>query len=277
MKKLSGSADKKQRSKKLKIYLGLLVIVTLIALIVFSIWWCRGKFFTKNPRFALRRIELRTMSSGYWKGRESAMWRRLGLKEGTNLFSLDLRDIRKKLLCISNLSNAEVEVVLPDTLKIDLTERVPRAFLGNLNSPWVLDDKCVLVPRSETIATRLDLPIITGFRDRNKKYYSGTELESARSAMALIMTVNQYFPKIKVMLVERIATGNPVNDKLVVWIKYFEQNDCCLYLPAMADRNTYYNKLLEFENAIEKARRNGENGKYFNLLFRGKVFIKEKP
>ena len=265
---------KKKISKKMKIIYGAIIMLVVVSLLVFTIWWCHNKLFTENPRFVLRRIELNTMSNGYWKNRESSMWRRLGLKEGENIFSVDLKKTREKLLCISNLSNAEVEIVLPDTLKIDLTERVPRAFLGNESSPWVLDDKCILVPRSETIATRLDLPVIIGYRDKKKKhYYSGTELEDARAAMALIMTVNQYFPKIKVLFVERIGTGNPVNDKLKVWIKYFDREVCCLYLPAIEDRNIYNNKLLIFQNAIEKARAAGDNRNTFNLLFRDKVII----
>ena len=185
---------KKKISKKMKIIYGAIIMLVVVSLLVFTIWWCHNKLFTENPRFVLRRIELNTMSNGYWKNRESSMWRRLGLKEGENIFSVDLKKTREKLLCISNLSNAEVEIVLPDTLKIDLTERVPRAFLGNESSPWVLDDKCILVPRSETIATRLDLPVIIGYRDKKKKhYYSGTELEDARAAMALIMTVEPGF------------------------------------------------------------------------------------
>lgn len=270
-KKISAPAGKKRTAKKMKFIIGLLFIFLFISLCIFSVWWCRTKLFTKNPRFTLKRIDIRTQPHGYWEGREASLWRRLDLKKGENLFAIDLKKTRQRLLSISNLSNAEVEIVLPDTLKVDLTERVPRAFLGNPNSPWVLDDKSILVPRSETVAPRLNLPVIAGCQ--NKKLHSGMELSDAHAAMTLIMTVNQYFPKIKVLHVSCIGSGNPVNNRLEATIRYFDREVCILKLPAVDNRNICNNKLISFENAIENARREGDNRNHFNLLYRGKVII----
>ena len=139
-KKSTGTGTATEKSKKIpddaaaarnrKIVLFFVLLVVLLALITGLIWLglkIPNVLFKENPRFVLKRLEV--TSSGYWHGRDREIAKRIGVNIGQPLFDINAGEVRKKALAVHSIDSCEVQVVLPDTLVLKLTERVPRAVL----------------------------------------------------------------------------------------------------------------------------------------------------
>jgi cell division septal protein FtsQ len=115
------------------------------------------QLFTRNNEYAIRHLDLN--SDGRlktWHIREYA-----GLEEGMNLFSVDIRKIRRDLESVPLVRSVTVQRRLPDTLAVRITERVALARLGARRSglPLAVDrEGYVLGPSARSPA----LPAITG-------------------------------------------------------------------------------------------------------------------
>ena len=182
------------RWKYLRVILIVLSIVLLLGCIITALWWIQHSLFAGNPRFTLKKIEVQ--GSGWWNGRSKQVALHLQVfPDRVNLFSLDLHSIRKKLRKIPSVESATVSRELPDTLKICLVERIPRARLGSTNSPWVVDAEGVIMPRANCINISTRLPVILGF---HKKVKGGSVVPELKSALELISLVNEYFPEIHI-------------------------------------------------------------------------------
>ena len=117
--------------------------------------------FTENNFFQIRQIEVTTDGAlGAADIRDYAH-----VQEGQNLFAVHPAEIRAALLTVPVISGAQVGRRLPDTLIIEVAERVAVARLGRpgAGSPLAVDATGhVLGPSS----VRASLPVILGVRDK---------------------------------------------------------------------------------------------------------------
>ncbi len=141
--------------------------VVVPALLIGLIWgglavW-RG-LFVENDFFQIRKIEITTDGSlGSGHIQEYAK-----VREGLNLFAVRPSEIRDSLLLVPVVANAQVGRRLPDTLIIEVTERVAIARLGRpgAGTPLAVDStRHVLGPSS----VRASLPVILGVRDKGMR------------------------------------------------------------------------------------------------------------
>lgn len=83
--------------------------------------------FSSNPRFKIRTIEIHSggaMINDYIRGR-------CGIVEGANLFAFNIREIRDEFLQRApGYRTMDLTRVLPDTLRVEVSERVPLARVG---------------------------------------------------------------------------------------------------------------------------------------------------
>ena len=91
-----------------------------------------------------------TQLGGYWNGngansRENELMRRLGMRRGMTLFGVDPGKLRAGLERIPCVESARVYRVLPDTLRMELVERTPRAVLFDRASPLVADENGIVI------------------------------------------------------------------------------------------------------------------------------------
>ena len=117
--------------------------------------------FAENDFFRIRQIEVTTDGD---MGRENILEYARVQKE-TNLFAVSPEEIRASLLSVPVIANAQVGRRLPDTLVIEVAERVSVARLGRpgSGSPLAVDATGhVLGPSS----VRASLPVILGVRDK---------------------------------------------------------------------------------------------------------------
>jgi POTRA domain, FtsQ-type len=115
------------RQVRLQLLLTCLSVAAGILLILFLTWrggdWLLRRAVTENPAFAIRKIVVRT--DGLLKVGQVRRW--AGVRVGENLFALDLARVKRDLELVPLIKEADVERVLPDTLRLQVKEREPIA------------------------------------------------------------------------------------------------------------------------------------------------------
>ena len=176
----SGAAENRKARQELLIWLTVIVLLAAAAAltVILGVSAIYPHWFEKNPRMILRRIRISSSDQSgiqnYWSTRRGRrkLLKRLELELGVPLAELDTGKVRAELedpKRFSSVQSARVVRVLPDTLSIELTERIPLAFLDSRDSKVVVDDACMLIKRSESMAAvgKWDeLPLITGLDRR---------------------------------------------------------------------------------------------------------------
>ncbi len=98
-----------------------------LALLVLIFWqggaWALDRLILNNDTFAIRHIEVH--SSGIIPAEQVLKWS--GVKKGENLLALDLARIKRDLELAPLVKSAAVERVMPQTLRLNITERQPTA------------------------------------------------------------------------------------------------------------------------------------------------------
>ncbi|MDD5598204.1 MAG: FtsQ-type POTRA domain-containing protein [Victivallaceae bacterium] len=178
----------KEKQKFVRITLALFIIFAAVALLGLAGWGMFRVLFTKNEHLVLRRIELEGMDPG----RTGAMAKYLGLNVDTdNLFSINLAGIRRKVEKISYIKSAGVYRVLPDTVRITVTQRVPIAYLFEYDSKWVMDEDAIVLDRNYCMDLKYPLPVIRDFPCRTIK--AGEKLPEMESAVELVKLARYEF------------------------------------------------------------------------------------
>lgn len=130
---------------------------------------------TTVPALAITRIEVSPLS---WTDRDTVI-QRLGVEPGINAFQLSTDQLAERLGTIPSVAGARVEVRLPDTLAVTVTEREP--ILA-----WQVGDATYLVDRegmlfalaSSASGTLASLPTIVDGRAGSRAVLAiGTKLD----------------------------------------------------------------------------------------------------
>ena len=255
------AALKKEKKRRLAWLAGFLIVLVIVAA-GFAIF-CAGRIlFSANPRFKLR--ELRIDGAGYWKEHQDELIRKIELKMGTNLFLLDMKQLRDKVKTIANVDNCSVIRVLPDTLVFQITERVPRAFLGNVQSPGVVDGQGIIMHRRQSMVSYSNLPVITDVSLRGAKV--GKELQAIRPAVDLIMMTVHSFPDFKIY---RVSMKNP--DKMKILLRY---RNFPIYQVLLPVKNRGLSLSFHvLQSAIIDAKKNNETRTHYDLSYDNNVVI----
>ena len=153
----------------------ILVIVPLIVGGACLVAWgglllLRHTLFTGNERFKIEHLDIVTKDGAVITPARVREY--TGIRAGLNLFDVDVRKIRSDFLAHApNVRSMEIRRVLPDTLRVEIVERVPLARLGNWGSSVVDSEGCVFRVRGGAG----ELPAIVGLRGLGLK--PGSRLE----------------------------------------------------------------------------------------------------
>lgn len=157
----AGWADNRtmtQRLKDNKLLLAFLGVMVTLTIVIILLMVAVRAMFTANDRFRLKRMDIIMGNNGMLTPEE--IKKRLGLIEGqANLFEFNLSKSRNRLLLETpNLKSVVMTRNLPNTLKVDVVERVPIALIWAGSSLWLgVDDECCIFV---TDSRRLKLPEI---------------------------------------------------------------------------------------------------------------------
>ena len=192
-KKKHAAVNSKEKQKFLRIITALIIICLSLIAVGFACIGVSRALFTKNDRLILHRIELNGMSPGR---KESLLkYLKLTLNED-NLFSIDIADIRKKIEKISYVKSASVYRVLPDTIKIDIIQRVPIAYLFKFGAKWVVDEDSIVMNRKYCMELKYPLPVIKGLKLQTISV--GQKISGLTQALKLIKLTAYEFQNFKI-------------------------------------------------------------------------------
>ena len=262
-KKISPRGEDRQKKKKWRgALLALLLIISAIAAVLFAVFGASKLLFTTNPRFNLR--DTRVTGPGYWKEHPEELARRIKLTKGVNLFALDLHTIRKRITEIPNVDSCSVMRVLPDTLVINVVERVPRAILGRAKSPWLVDGNAIVIPRSQFGKQLGRLPVIKDVKLTGAQ--AGKPFKNVKQAVDLVMTTVHSFPDFQIYT---ISLRDP--EKMLIYLRY---RDFPIYQVTLPVKNRGLSfSLIALQSAIINARERGETRIHYDLSYDNKVVI----
>ena len=156
--------------------------------------WLQDRLFYANPRFALRHVEVST--DGVLSLEQIRRW--AGVRPGVNLMALDLAQVKRSLEMVPYVSSVSVERVLPDTLRLRVTERRPVAIIqvpvpvpagGVEFVTYQVDEEGVVMPpldvrlTSEAVRPEPALPWLRGIQYHDLQ--PGRKIESPTLQAAL--------------------------------------------------------------------------------------------
>lgn len=139
------------------------------------------RLFTENDRFLIEHMDIR--SDGRLRPEHVREYARL--EEGMNLFAVNIGRVREELESVPAVRSVRVTRRLPDTLIVEVTERVAAARLdeGSAGYPLAVDlDGVVLGPTSLSA----QLPLIVGVRERGLRPGAEVSEPAVRSALELL-------------------------------------------------------------------------------------------
>lgn len=231
---------------------------------IYAAFQVPGVLMTKNKRFTLKHIEVN--SNGSWNGKGEKLGEKINIKPDSNLFELDLRKIKNDIKkADKGITHCEVEVVLPDTLKITIKESVPRAVL-NRRPPgtpddhiWVVDETGKSFCRDRDGVPEKSLPKINGYSPEDSE-------KQLQTAMHLVMTAMKDYPDIKINSIS-------VKEKeyLTVHITYREQVSCTALFPVKEEQVKEYRFLLNtLQSMILQANADKKMFRICDLRFEGR-------
>ena len=115
------------------------------------------------------------------------------------MFEFELRQVREALERVPEIEQAKVRRILPNTLDIAITERVPVAILGNTKSFWLADQNGVVLRRSRCVRIPGILPVIYGYK--NRIVPAGSTFEDIKDALEFIRLAKTAYGEIKIVVV----------------------------------------------------------------------------
>ncbi|HSR88752.1 MAG TPA: FtsQ-type POTRA domain-containing protein [Pontiella sp.] len=158
--------SKKRKGAESAVIARRVVTITLLLLVVgtafYAVYkgyeWIKDGLFSKNPRFEIHHLVISCDGSlGEDYIREIS-----GLHEGMNLFELSFKEINEKLTGVSRIESVYLERKLPNTLIINVKERVPVAKITGTREtkyPFLVDRYGYVLPHRRSAA---GLPLIKG-------------------------------------------------------------------------------------------------------------------
>lgn len=180
-----------QRNRKILAWISVLILVVGTAV---SAWYgsreALRRFFWQNPEYNLTEIEIKTDGP---LSREQVM-EATGLREGVNIFGVDISDIRKGLMALAQVEHAEVERELPNKLSIKISERKPVAWVAEKPqddptvSPtaFLVDRQGVLMRPRTQIEEYLRMPVIYGVPVENFEPGESVDTLELKAALELL-------------------------------------------------------------------------------------------
>lgn len=253
--------------KAINSFIWLLVAILLcLVLAGLGIYFAGNWFFFQNRHFTFRVFDLREEGPGYWGNKHALLMKRIGITANKdNLWKIDPAKVRSRVLAIPSISSCEVRRILPDTLKVTISERIPRAAIENPSSPRVLAADGTVLNRYESLAMPGALPVITGF-GFTKIPAPGSKCPVAANALKLLNECLRNYPDISIIYIN-IAR----KDRMECFLRYRNRRTYRAILPAEG-RFDYL--LSALQSTIIDVLKNNDRRTTFDLSYRGQVVIR---
>lgn len=236
------------------------LIIAVGALLWFGLRSAGELLFSENDRFIITNLDIK----GGVVITSDLIREYTQISEGMNLFGFDISKVRQEFLQRApNVKSIKIIRYLPDTLKIEVIERVPLAAIGRRGYLVADSEGCVfgLRTRSRT------MPVITGYSSRGLR--PGSKIQGMGLAAIEVLDICES-PEIGLRVVH-IDVGNRKflivylsNGKLgrLAWDSMGEMTE--------ESRRKLLVKLHEWKRALQTE--SGMGSKEFDLTFAGRIY-----
>jgi len=179
------------RATRLRVLLLALIVPAFTVFGLYLFWrtgeWALDKFVYENAEFAIQRVDVQT--DGVIAPDQLRSWS--GVKLGANLIALDLTAVKRNLQLEPVIDSVSVERVLPRTLKIRVTERIP---IAQVNVPRAAGANGVVISVFQLDAAGVVMQ----------------PLDSRMSAIPLAQMKDSRLPEIKGLNASQLQPGHRV-------------------------------------------------------------------
>ena len=177
---------------------------------------------------------------------------------GESILTLDIEALKARLRSSPWVADATVTRALPDTVRVEIQERVPLA-LAELDRLYLMDEDGDLIDIYGPRTGAFDLPIVRGLMGVEED----SRRDRARRAGALLADLADLGSEISEVYVE------PSGDVRVVL-----RGDGEVLLFA---EPPYRSRLVTFLSLRRELAQKAPGAEHFDLRFRGRIFAKQKP
>lgn len=265
MKKISDIEFFKKRS--VRIWAAVAAILIFLVGTGLLFWVLSEEMFTANPRFKLRHLRVKSHDQGFWKGKKELVCEILRIREGgTNLFAVNPGELRQRLLAREpSIQSVRIIRELPDTMYVEIVERIPVAMVNSPQSRLVVDSNTILMEKDRCMDIASTLPIILGLPNVSS-YPPGSAIGKFEAAVNLVrLNKTSYYPDLRIGAINVSEKG-----QLICAVYY--KNDKNVFRVVMPDRQLSKN-LQVLVSVLEEMHKTGNPRRNINLLFRNQVII----
>ena len=235
---------------KLKLYKILRIVFVVTGLgCMASLVWAGHHYLHADPRFNLKKVSVNELK--HVDDSDILSRIRLHTDGNTNIFSVDMDDVRTRVEQIEWVHHATVQRVLPDTVAIRVVEREPKGVARIHGHMVEFDDEATILEPDDPELP--DFPVLVELDENN------AELNRQKIAMYRKVIAELGGQEIKQIVVDSNMEVSIIRDgdPLIV----------CLGNNDFKDRWDRYLKLKEMINS------NWKNAVHVDLRFRNKVVV----
>lgn len=187
----TAETERRRRNQKAVLYVfeGIF-LAGLLAVAWFGVTLFIEQFFTKNKNYDVRIVEVNT--DGVMTREE--VLSKTGIREGLNIFSLNLEAAQKALALIPEVKSASVQRNLPDTVTISIEARRPIAWVApgdtgadpsTMETSCLVDEDGVMIKPQGFEASHTRLPVVYGVPTEQWRIGDKIEMPELEAALDL--------------------------------------------------------------------------------------------
>jgi len=175
--------------------------------IVLGVRFGAKRFFFENPDYQLSQINVQTDGTL----QRDQILKATELREGENIFSVNLAQVRDKLQQLPQVDEVQVVRKLPGEIDIRITERKPIAWITSdkqISDPFasevafLVDARGVLMKEKKLLPEYLGLPLITGCASESLEPGKVVESFEAKAALELLRLSTRSFMQTRFLIRE---------------------------------------------------------------------------
>jgi cell division protein FtsQ len=223
-------------------------------LIAVSLLWTGYSKVMASERLRVGKVEVR---GGHFLS-EGEVRELLGPAVGENILSLDIEGLKARLRASPWVADATVSRTLPDTVRVEIRERLPLA-LAEMERLYLMDGDGALIDIYGPRTAGFDLPIVRGLAHVDAE----ARRDRAGRAGALLRDVGELAGEISEVEVE--ASG----DLRIVLRGAGEV--------VRMGAPPYRSRFVTFLGLRQELRERCPHAEYFDLRFAGRIYAKEPP
>ena len=234
------------------VFLSIILTLALLVLLVYGLSYVGSLFFSRNPHFTLKTIEMTT--DGRLSIPELKRWVDIDLDK--NLFAIDFDEVRKNLLSKPQVEAVSIHRKLPSTLVIRVVERdaVVRVRFRRSGFLYLLDRHGIAMRPPAIPSSEQALPLIEGLKVKEPRLGEQVTDSGAQYVLELLSAA------------DALGLGSQIRfEKFNLHYPEFVRAELSGGVIAQFPRHSAREKLIRLVRVLQIAREQGKRVKTVDL------------